>query len=129
MQISIGITVKVIEVQSATVSEMLSGKLAKLAVNKRKHDDYVEDVEDEGPSDDRDPGHRSFKSGAAPTKEVKLTKLKEVGGPNMARQANDSNLWEALKAGINFEWSPYQAKLLEKFKAGTCLTDLTVPLP
>ena len=116
MQISIGITVKVIEVQCATVSEML----AKSVVNKRKHDDDVEDVEDEGPSDDRDPGHPS----AAPAKKVKLTKLKKNGRPNRARQANDSNLWEALKAGINFERSPHQAKLLEKFKAGTCLTDL-----
>ena len=76
-----------------------------------------------------DPGHPSVKSGAAPAKKVKLTKLKEVGRPNRGRQANDSNLLEALKAGINFERSPHQAKLLEKFKAGTCLTDLTVPLP
>lgn len=98
-------------------------------VHKRKHDDDVEDVEDEGPSDDRDPGHPSVKSGAAPAKKVKLTKLKEVGRPNTARQANDSSLWEALKAAINFERSPHQAKLLEKFKAGTCLTDPTVPLP
>ena len=98
-------------------------------VNKRKHDDDVEDVEDEGPSDDRDPGHPSVKSGAAPAKKVKLTKLKEVGRPNRATQANNSSLWEALKAAINFERSAHQAKLLEKFKAGTCLTDLTVPLP
>ena len=125
MQISIGITVKVIEVQCATVSEMLSGKWTKSVVNKRKHDDDVEDVEDEGPSDDRDPGHPS----AAPAKKVKLPKLKKVGRPNRARQANVSNLWEALKAGINFERSPHQAELFEKFKAGTCLTDLTVPLP
>ena len=114
MQISIGITVKVIEVQCATVSEMLSGKWTKSVVNKRKHDDDVED-----------PGHPS----AAPAKKVKLPKLKKVGRPNRARQANVSNLWEALKAGINFERSPHQAELLEKFKAGTCLTDLTVPLP
>ena len=45
MQISIGITVKVIEVQCATVSEVLSGKLTKSVVNKCKHDDDVEDVE------------------------------------------------------------------------------------
>ena len=41
MQISIGITVKAIEVQCATVSEMLNRKLTKSVVNKRKHDDNV----------------------------------------------------------------------------------------
>lgn len=48
MQISIGITMKVVEVQCATVSEMLSRKLTKSVVNKRKYDDDVQDVEDEG---------------------------------------------------------------------------------
>ena len=79
-------------------------------VNKRKHDDDVEDVEDEGPSNDRDPGHPSVESVAAPAEKEGLTKLKEVGWPNKARQANDSSLWEALKAGINFERSRNQAQ-------------------
>lgn len=92
MQISIGISVKVIEVQCETVSEMLSGKFTKSVVNKHKLDDDVEDVEDESPSDDSDPEHPSVKRGTAPAEKVKLTKLKEVGWPNRARQANDSNL-------------------------------------
>ena len=74
---------------------MLSGKLTKSVVIKRKHDDDVAYFEDEGPSDDRNPGHPSVKSGVAPAKKEKLTKLKDVGRPNRARQANDSNLWEA----------------------------------
>ena len=45
-------------------------------VNKHKHDDDVKDVEDEGLCDDRDPRHPSVKSGAAPAKKVKLTKLR-----------------------------------------------------
>lgn len=92
MQISIGISVKVIEVQCETVSEMLSGKFTKSVVNKHKLDDDVEDVEDESPSDDSDPEHPSVKSGTAPAEKVKLTKLKKVRWPNRARQANDSNL-------------------------------------
>ncbi|PFX25393.1 RNA-directed DNA polymerase from mobile element jockey [Stylophora pistillata] len=64
--------VKVIEVQCATVSEMLNGKLTKSEVNKRKHYDDVEDVEDEGPSDDRNPGHPSVKNGAAPAKKSNI---------------------------------------------------------
>lgn len=90
MQISIGISVKGIEVQCETVSEMLSGKFTKSVVNKHKLDDDVEDVEDESPSDD--PEHPSVKSGTAPAEKVKLTKLKKVGWSNKARQANDSNL-------------------------------------
>ena len=124
MQISIGITVKAIEGQCATVSEMLSGKLTKSVVNKRKHDDDVEDVEDEGPSDDRDPGHPT----AAPAKKVKLTKLKKVGRPNRARQANDSNLWEALKAGINFERSPHHTCSTIDSQISTLTNDTNVSM-
>lgn len=128
MQISIGIKVKVIEVQCATVSQdMLSGKLTKSAVNKHKHDDDVQDVEDEGPTDDRDPGHPSVKSGAAAAKKVKFKKLKEVGRPNRARQANGSNLWEALKAGINLSGRPIRPNCLRTSKQVHALLTLLYP--
>ena len=89
---------KAVEVKCATVSELPTSTAEKC---KRA-------AADDG---DDDESH----SGATPEKR---SKSKDAGRPNKGKQANDRNLWEALKAGINFERSPHQIKKLDNSNAG-----------
>lgn len=87
---------KVVEVQCVTVNEAIKFGA------KRKHDDVDGNDNQEGIN------IKKLKSSS---------KAKGSGRPNQGREKDNKNLWEALKAGIQFERSAHQSKKLEKFKA------------
>ena len=86
---------KVVEVQCVTVNEAIKFGA------KRKHDDVDGNDNQEG---------------------INIKKLKVVEDRIKAERKITKNLWEALKAGIQFERSAHQSKKLEKFKAGTIVS-------
>ena len=92
---------KVVEVQCVTVIEAIKFGA------KRKHDDVDGNENQEGIN------IKKLKSSS---------KAKGSGRPNQGREEDNKNLWEALKAGIQFERSAHQSKKLEKFKAGTIVS-------
>lgn len=93
---------KVVEVQCVMVNEAIKFGA------KRKHDEVS--------------GRDDQSEGINLSKKLKpVAKAKGSvgsGRPNQGKKKDDKNLWEALKAGIQFERSAHQSKKLEKFKAG-----------
>ena len=95
------------EVQCATVTDVLSGKIDKSPV---KHKQNIDIADDSGDDDSRPSVKRSRPN--------ESRRSRKSGRPNLGKEANDRNLWEALKAGISFERSLHQSKKLKKFKEG-----------